>query len=81
MALEQFAGPRLDADPQELGWSGAVDLPNVDFDRRDQELLLSAALDLQYDGRISRNNLRAVRDLGIFVTSKGAYWAGGNRGS
>lgn len=48
----------------------------------EQELLLSAALDLEFNpnGRISANNLRKLRSIGVFVTSTGAYWRGGNRG-
>lgn len=30
--VAQFGGLRLDVDPQELGWQGATDLLNVDFD-------------------------------------------------
>ena len=44
-----------------------------------QERFTSAALDLVYDGRISSSNLKWLRDNGVFVTSTGEYWGGGNR--
>lgn len=48
-----------------------------------EELMLSAALDRKFlpGGKLSKGNIRALRDLGVFVTSDGAYWRGGNRGS
>lgn len=49
----------------------------------DQEVLLSAALDRQFlpGGKISKGNTRALRNLGVFITTDGAYWSGGNRGA
>lgn len=46
-----------------------------------QQLATSAALDLQFVGRISRANLKALRQMGIYITADGSYWGGGNRSS
>lgn len=44
-----------------------------------QEIVLSAALDRAILGRISNANLRKLRSRGVYVTSSGEYWGGGNR--
>lgn len=46
-----------------------------------QELDLSAALDLQFDGKLSSRNLHMLRRDGVFITTDGQYWRGGNRGA
>lgn len=44
-----------------------------------EQLKTAAALDLAYGNRINRGTLAALRDRGVFVTSTGEYWGGGNR--
>lgn len=44
-----------------------------------QEIILSAALDRAILGRITSANLRRLRSRGVYVTSSGEYWGGGNR--
>jgi len=46
-----------------------------------QEKALSAALDLAMMGRIGSENLKYWRNRGVFITSTGGYWGGGNRGA
>lgn len=47
-----------------------------------QEKSLSAAIDLATDGQISRPNIRWLRDqYGVYITTTGGYWGGGNRGA
>lgn len=50
------------------------------FDNGGNERMLSAALDLAQTGKISNENLRFLRRQGVYVTSTGDYWGGGNRG-
>lgn len=45
------------------------------------ELGLRASLDLATTGRIGSETLKGLRKRNIFITSKGDYWGGGNRGS
>lgn len=46
-----------------------------------EQLKTAAALDLAYGSRISRGTLAALRERGVYVTSTGEYWGGGNRNS
>lgn len=46
-----------------------------------EQLKTAAALDLTYGDRIASGTLKALRERGVYVTSTGEYWGGGNRGS
>lgn len=49
----------------------------------EEQPLTAAALDLVFNRnkQIASPNLHVLRDMGIYITTKGQYWAGGNRGS
>jgi hypothetical protein len=50
------------------------------FANPNEEKSLSAAIDLATGGKIQNATLRYLRKQGIYVTSTGGYWGGGNRG-